>query len=275
MFFTGSANPPNAGRDELKKIVERKPRVIKAGDPLIDDFRESMHTRSAGFRGLVCTLRKLDGNGATKLTLPQYAEGLAQYGLQYRQEELDRLFHTIDKDHSGKLSVAEFIHAVRPLISMNRVDLVKQAYYLIDRACDGDVTMKRLVSLYDTTGHPEVVVGKITPQQAAENFVLLWDRAPDSRVSLEDFMEYYADLSAGIDNDTYFEHMMHNCWHISGGDGIAANFTCMRVMVVYEDGRKGMVVLKNDLGVDRTNAAEIRKRLTKQGVSHIRDIVLA
>jgi hypothetical protein len=36
-------------------------------------------------------------------------------------------------------------------------------------------------------------------------------------VTPKEFQQYYAALSASIDEDDYFELMMRNAWHISGG----------------------------------------------------------
>ena len=41
-------------------------------------------------------------------------------------------------------------------------------------------------------------------------------------VSHEEFVEYYKDVSASIDEDDYFELMMRNAWHIAGGEGPGA-----------------------------------------------------
>ena len=38
----------------------------------------------------------------------------------------------------------------------------------------------------------------------------------DSRIDLEEFTEYYANISASIDNDDYFALMMNNSWNIKG-----------------------------------------------------------
>lgn len=38
----------------------------------------------------------------------------------------------------------------------------------------------------------------------------------DSRVTLEEFMEYYCNISISIDNDEYFELMMNNTWNLRG-----------------------------------------------------------
>jgi hypothetical protein len=38
----------------------------------------------------------------------------------------------------------------------------------------------------------------------------------DSRVTMEEFVEYYNNISASIDNDEYFALMMNNSWNIKG-----------------------------------------------------------
>lgn len=39
---------------------------------------------------------------------------------------------------------------------------------------------------------------------------------PDGQITLDEFIEYYTNISASIDNDEYFALMMNNSWNISG-----------------------------------------------------------
>jgi calcyphosin len=38
----------------------------------------------------------------------------------------------------------------------------------------------------------------------------------DGKVSVEEFVEYYKNISCSIDNDEYFELMINNSWNIKG-----------------------------------------------------------
>ena len=38
----------------------------------------------------------------------------------------------------------------------------------------------------------------------------------DGLVTLEEFVEYYTNISANIDNDAYFDLMMSNAWNLDG-----------------------------------------------------------
>jgi hypothetical protein len=74
-------------------------------------------------------------------------------------------------------------------------------------------------------------------------------RDRDAIITKEEFENYYANLSASIDRDDYFELMIRNAWHISGGEGWAANTTNRRVLVTHADGRQTVEEIKNDLGL--------------------------
>ena len=42
------------------------------------------------------------------------------------------------------------------------------------------------------------------------------DNERDFRVDLEEFLEYYTNVSASIDDDMYFAAMMNSAWNLSG-----------------------------------------------------------
>jgi hypothetical protein len=38
----------------------------------------------------------------------------------------------------------------------------------------------------------------------------------DGRITLDEFIEYYTNISASLDNDEYFALMMNSSWNLSG-----------------------------------------------------------
>ena len=88
----------------------------------------------------------------------------------------------------------------------------------------------------------------------------------DGNISREEFINYYANLGANIDNEDYFELMIRNAWHMSGGSGQAANTANRRVLVKGRDGREYVQEVAQDLGVSWNDRAGYQARLRSQGV---------
>ena len=83
------------------------------------------------------------------------------------------------------------------------------------------------------------------------NIVAGFLKPSDGVVTMDEFKEYYRDLSASMHNDEDFELMMRNSYHISGGHGKTLNSANLRVLVTFKDGRKEVVALENDLHINK------------------------
>lgn len=63
---------------------------------------------------------------------------------------------------------------------------------------------------------PGAFQGKRTARDVLYDFMAQWDRIErDGVVTRDEFEDYYADVSACIDDDEYFERMVKNAWHLS------------------------------------------------------------
>ena len=89
----------------------------------------------------------------------------------------------------------------------------------------------------------------------------------DGKITPIEFLEYYNNVSVSIDNDDYFELMIRNAWHISGGVGAAANSANRRVLVTHADGSQTVEEIKDDLGLRASDKEGMMNRLRGQGVS--------
>ena len=169
----------------------------------------------------------------------------------------------------------QFMRVLRGPLSKRRLDMIALAFARLDRNGDNKVTLAEIESIYDASRHPDVVSGKRTTREVLTAFMQQWDKIhPDSVISKEEFVEYYKDVSASIDTDDYFELMMRNSWHISGGEGQLANTTCRRVLVHHTDGRQTVEEIRDDLGVGADDVVEMTRRLRQQGIVDIERIEL-
>jgi hypothetical protein len=79
-----------------------------------------------------------------------------------------------------------------------------------------------LVGIYNAKKHPAVMDGRKTEEQVLGEFLetfethhnIMNDTARDSIVTLEEFIEYYTNISASIDDEMYFAQMMNAAWNL-------------------------------------------------------------
>ena len=68
-------------------------------------------------------------------------------------------------------------------------------------------------------------------------------------MTAQEFEQYYSNVSSSIDDDDYFELMMRNAWHITGGEGWCANSSNRRVLVTHPDGKQTVEEIPDDMGL--------------------------
>ena len=142
------------------------------------------------------------------------------------------------------------------------------AFDILDKNGTGEIDPSDLVGVYDTSKHPDVISKKKSSQDVLREFLDGFDvgGVVDGMVTRTEFENYYANVSASIDDDTYFELMIRNAWHISGGEGQAANTANRRVLATRSDGSQYVQEIKNDLGLRRGDKDGAMNRLKAQGV---------
>ena len=231
-----------------------------------------------GFVGMRRTIKSMDEDGNTSLNRREFLNGLAKIGVPMGRNEVEVLFDAFDRNRDGTIDITEFMRGIRGEMNDRRRKITLEAFACIDVDGSGEATYEEMHEAYGKTLylHPEVVAGKKTEEQILKEFMEgMGDKDGDAKISAAEFLDYYEDLSANIDDDDYFELMMRNAWHLSGGEGAAANTTCRRVLVVHGDDSQEIVELKNDLGVDYTNLPSVIAKLEKQGVTDIKRVELS
>ena len=88
----------------------------------------------------------------------------------------------------------------------------------------------------------------------------------DGIVTFDEFCKYYSNVSSSIDDDDYFELMIRNAWHISGGQGWCANTSNRRVLVTQADGTQTVQEIRNDIGIKADDKAAMKANLEAQGI---------
>ena len=119
-------------------------------------------------------------------------------------------------------------------MNTRRKALVQMAFDVIDRDGSGTLDITDIMDVYDVTKHPDFLTRKKTKEKILSEFLdhLTAGRTKTNGiVTRQGFEDYYANISASVDSDDYFELMMRNAWHLSGGEGQVANSANRRVLV--------------------------------------------
>jgi Ca2+-binding EF-hand superfamily protein len=194
-------------------------------DALLALLREKLASRGArGFIGLSRQFKIMDDDNSKCLNVSEFVKAMRDFRLNLNDEDSRRLFAYVDADHSGEIDYEEFVHRVRGVMNNARKQLVTQAFNKLDKNGNGIVELDDIKGVYNASLHPDVRSGKKTEDDILCEFLdtfethhaLYKENTRDFRVTLDEFMEYYAHVSASIDDDRYFELMMKNSWNFEG-----------------------------------------------------------
>ena len=144
-----------------------------------------------------------------------------------------------------------------------------QAFRVLDKDGSGIVDATDVAMVYDASQHPAVITGAKTKDAVLREFLDTFDVGGevDGKVTREEFVNYYTNISSSIESDDYFELMIRNAWHIAGGEGAAANSANRRVLVTRADGSQKVEAIKSDLGLKADDKEGMVARLRAQGAN--------
>ncbi|KAL5965685.1 Calcyphosin-like protein [Taenia solium] len=174
--------------DYQLKLKARK-KIQETTSPLEKLRLQCLARGGSGILGLGRQFRIMDDDGNKMLDLREFTKGCADFGADLTKEEVKEIFELLDRDGSGHIDFDEFLEALRA---------------------------EDLRGVYNCKFHPKYKNGEWTEEQVFEEFLRKFE-APseiDGKVTKSEFMNYYAGVSASIDNNAYFDLMMRNAYKL-------------------------------------------------------------
>jgi Ca2+-binding EF-hand superfamily protein len=121
---------------------------------------------------------------------------------------------------------------VKGPLNDKREAVVMKAFKKFDKDNSGSINIEDLKDVYNSSQHPDVKSGKKTEDQVLYEFLdtfemhfnLLGKQKKDRNIEFEEFLDYYTNVSCGIDSDDYFELMITNAWNFDNkkyGKGVS------------------------------------------------------
>ena len=96
-----------------------------------------------------------------------------------------------------------------------RKNMVLKAFAILDKTGDGKITVEDVKNIYDVTGSADFAEKRLTKEQIVSNFINSFEGKhgnKDGTITLDEFIDYYSDVSQSIPGDEMFIQMMEQTW---------------------------------------------------------------
>jgi len=184
---------------------------------VMDKVRAALKKRGdSTIRGLGRVFREMTSydEWAKRVDTGEFAVGMRDIGLSLSPAEENALFNLLDRDHTGTVDFDEFLIGVRGKPNQRRQAMIDKAFLKFDKDCTGVITVKDLKGVYNAKAHPKVQQGKMTEDEVFLEFLKHFGAGKDGNLTKDEWNDYYAAVSASVDNDDHFILLMKNAWKL-------------------------------------------------------------
>ena len=164
-----------------------------------------------------------DSENNKRININAFKKFCHDYRIDLADNEINLLFAELDLNKDGTIDYQEFLKGVIGEMNERRKRIIQQAFKAIDKNGIGLVELDDIRENYNAKMHPDVLSGKKTEEEVLAEFLdtfeyqfsLLSDeKENESKISMEEFLDYYNNISLGIKDDDFFEEMIKNVYNL-------------------------------------------------------------
>lgn len=194
---------------------------------LLKHIQDTIAKRGArGISGIQKKFKIADDNNNKSLDREEFKKAMHDFRIGLNPKQVGIAFDIFDRDGSGEISYDEFLRTIRGEMNEQRKELAMKAYKIMDKDGSGSLDINDIRQTYNAKQHPDVKSGKKTEDEILGEFLDTFEDhfcdmkgnadARDGKITPQEWIEYYNNVSMGIDNDEYFALMMNNTWNLDG-----------------------------------------------------------
>ena len=202
-----------------------------------------------------------DRNNSGLISLEDFKNIFQIYNINLPNSEIKNIFDIYsNQEQIGTIHYPFLINDLIGQMNEKRNNIVEKVFNNFNKNEKGEVSLKEIKQAFNPGGHPDVINRKKTPNEVFGEFLDMIEIFREyvynikggyiTSINLEDFKQFYSEISIGIKDDYVFENMMINCWNLGGNN---------KGMNINNDG----IGIGNNYGYDRN----IRARTGKQIMS--------
>lgn len=231
--WTQEAAQPRAKGDNniFNRPVQKAPQEtaldLNANEAqVMEHVRKRIAARGArGIAGIGKNFKIADDDNSKSLDRQEFKKAMHDFRIGLSDAQVQTAFRIFDRDGSGSISYDEFLRSIRGEMNAGRKALAQRVYKIMDADGSG-LDINDIRQTYNAKHHPDVKSGKKTEDEVLTEFLDTFEDhwcdmagnadSRDGIVTMQDWLEYYNNVSMSIDNDEYFALMMNNAWNLDG-----------------------------------------------------------
>ena len=207
-------------------VVENEEKnILKLYNPeeILNLMKDVLNERGVqGICSIARNFRIIDENNSQTIDFDEFKQVCNMYNFGLDDKQLKMVFGNFDSENIGEIDYDEFIRTLRGEMNEFRQNLVQNVFDKLDIKKSGEISFKELNNKYNAKNHPDVISGKISEEEALKEFIdtfqetynYLCGTETNNIVTIEEFLEYYENVSMTIDEDDYFEYLLNNVWNL-------------------------------------------------------------
>lgn len=191
----------------------------------MEHIRTKIAARGArGIAGISKKFKIADDNGNGTLDKEEFKKAMHDFRIGLNDHQVGQAFNIFDRDGSGEISYDEFLRSIRGSMNAAREAIAKKCYKIMDKDGSGQVDINDIRQVYNAKQHPDVKAGKKTEDEILAEFLDTFEDhfadmkgnadARDGTITMQEWIEYYNNVSMSIDTDEYFATMMNSAWNL-------------------------------------------------------------
>ena len=154
-------------------------------------------------------------DGANKIEKDDFLTCLRDIGLFLPKAANEKLVQYYDKDIDGYVYFVEFLKELRGEPNNERQNIINEAFKKFEKDNSNMIDIRDLKGVFNASKHPKVISGEITQEQAFDEFSRNFnDHTGAGKIELSEWNDYYAAVSASVDDDQHFITLLKSTWQI-------------------------------------------------------------
>ena len=171
------------------------------------------------FFNLLSKLLSKENNSVLQIiSLENFIKAFNETGIDVDIDFLKNLYFRLDNQRKGYININEFISLLsNNKLSEDRKILIVDEFSKMDLERNGSVDIQLVKSTFNAKGHPDVKIGRRSELEIQNEFIFTFDiflryKGLYTKITYQEFLEYYSYISASINDDIYFYDIMEGVW---------------------------------------------------------------